>query len=77
MENRILKRGQGTLETTVVMIAMVLLLASAMQIWLWGNKQMVIRQKRYNASRVEAGKSRDDYVLRWPVYTPEKLNEDE
>jgi len=70
------KKGQGTLEMAFVLITMVLLLGGILNIWLWGNKQMVMRQIRYNESRRVAGSSSDTYTLQWPVYTPEELNED-
>ena len=76
--NRLIKdiKGQGTLETTFVLIIMVLLLGGILNIWLWANKHMVMRQMRYNQSRVAAGTSSDTYTLQWPVYSPEELNED-
>lgn len=70
------KKGQGTLEMAFVLIIAVLLLGGILNIWLWGNKQMVVRQLRYNQSRVAAGTSSDTYTLQWPVYTPEELKED-
>lgn len=70
------KKGQGTLETTFVLIIALLLLGGILNIWLWANKQLVVRQKRYNESRVTAGTSSDTYVRQWPVYTPEELAED-
>jgi len=70
------KKGQGALEMTFVLIIVVLLLGGILNIWLWANKQIVVRQLRYNESRVAAGTSADTYTLQWPVYSPEELNED-
>ncbi len=64
------------LEAYLVVVAMVLLLGGILNIWLWGNKQIVERQLRYNASRVTAGTSSDAYTLQWPVYAPPALTED-
>lgn len=76
MDGLMRKKGQGILETTFVLIIAVLLLGGILNIWLWANKQMVMRQKRYNESRVTAGTSADIYVRQWPVYSPEELAED-
>ncbi len=69
-------KGQVILETSLVTLIIILLLGGILNIWLWGNKQIVERQQRYNATRVAAGTSSDDYTLRWPVYTPPALTED-
>lgn len=70
------KKGQGMLETTFVLIIIVLLLGAVINIWIWANNQIVGRKLRYNESRVAAGTSSDTYTLQWPVYTPEELKED-
>jgi len=75
MAHRILEKGQGILESTFVIILMVLLLGGVFNIWLWANNQIVRRQMRYNATRVAAGTSLDNYPLQWPVYTPQSLAE--
>jgi hypothetical protein len=73
----VLKRGQSTTEIAFVFAGVVLLFAAIMQIWFWGNKQIVQRQKSYNAGRVTAGTSSDTYTLQWPpAYKPEELTED-
>jgi len=79
----VLKRGQSTIEIAFVFAGIVLLFAAILHIWFWGNKQMVRRQKAYNATRVGAGTSADTYQLNdpdkghpWPVYKPEELTED-
>jgi len=42
------------------------------------NDQIVQRQKRYNATRVEAGQASDGYGSPvWPVYKPAKLTDRE
>ncbi|MDD4908719.1 MAG: hypothetical protein PHJ00_06625, partial [Candidatus Omnitrophica bacterium] len=72
----VLKRGQSTTEIAFVFAGIVLLFVAIMQIWFWGNKQIVQRQKSYNAGRVTAGTSSDSYTLQWPVYKPEELKEE-
>lgn len=73
----VLKRGQSTTEIAFVFAGIVLLFAAILQIWFWGNKQIVRRQKSYNAGRVTAGTSSDSYTLQWPpAYKPEELTED-
>lgn len=71
-------KGQIILETSLVFICMVLLLAGIINIWLWANKQFVERQVQYNIGRVSAGISSDTYRLEdhWPVYAPEELTDD-
>ena len=71
----VLKRGQSTTEIAFVFAGVVLLFAAILQIWFWGNKQIVLRQQSYNAGRVTAGTSSDTYTLQWPVYKPEELTE--
>lgn len=72
----ILKRGQSTTEIAFVFAGIVLLFVAIMQIWFWGNKQIVQRQQAYNTGRVTAGTSSDSYSLQWPVYKPEELKEE-
>ena len=73
------KKGQAMVEATVSMIIVVLLLAGITRIWIWGNRQIVERQIRFNATRVEAGTSSDSYELVWgpKVYTPPDLLEED
>jgi hypothetical protein len=75
MANRKLK-GQSSLETLVIFVVTVLLFGGIFNIWIWGNKQIVQRQKNYNNSRVEAGTSTIDYELKWPLQRAEELKED-
>jgi hypothetical protein len=71
MANRLLNKSQGILEATIVLVLMVLLLGGITRIWIWGNKQIVIRQKRFNATRVSAGTAQDDHQIEWPLqYQP-------
>lgn len=80
MGDRILnKKGQSTLETAVIFVTVILLLAGITQMWFWANNQIVQRQLRYNAGRVSAGNSTDTYTFadHWPVYTPPSLTEEE
>lgn len=71
------RRGQGTLETVIAFIMIILFLGGIIKIWFWANNQIVKRQLRYNATRVAAGTSSDAYKLYWPVYTPDELTEDD
>ena len=71
------------LETTFIIIIVVLLLGAIINIWLWANTQLVKRQLKYNDTRVAAGTSSDFYKLDdpgeghpWPVYNSEELGED-
>lgn len=87
MGNREIK-AQGTLETVISFIIIILFLGGIIKIWFWANNQIVQRQVRYNDTRVGAGHSSDTYKLNdpnptqgpphpWPVYTPESLTEEE
>ncbi len=80
MKDKAMNKGKGQvmLETSLVFVCMVLLLAGIINIWLWANKQIVERQMRYNSGRVDAGISSDTYQLKdhWPVYEPGGLTED-
>ncbi|MDD5408929.1 MAG: hypothetical protein PHC71_02430 [Candidatus Omnitrophica bacterium] len=69
------KIAQSMVEIAFVFAGVILLLAAIMQVWFWGNKQIVQRQKSYNAGRVTAGTSSDGYTLQWPVHKPEELTE--
>ncbi|MFA5145735.1 MAG: hypothetical protein WC723_07070 [Candidatus Omnitrophota bacterium] len=70
------KIAQSMVEISFVFAGVVLLLAAIMQVWFWGNKQIVQRQQDYNAKRVTAGTSSDGYTLQWPpVHGPEELTE--
>ena len=78
MDNRKLNnKGQGTIETAVIFIVLILLFGGIFNIWVWGNKQIVQRQIAYNQSRVEAGTSSDTYQLQWPLQRAENLQEGE
>jgi hypothetical protein len=71
------KIAQSMIEIAFVFAGIILLFAAILQIWFWGNKQIVQRQKSYNAGRVTAGTSSDSYTLQWPpTYKPEELTED-
>lgn len=83
MGNRILKKGQASLEASVAFVVAILLLATIVKIWFWANNQIVERQIKFNETRVAAGTSSDWYKLDdkeyghpWPVYTPPALTEE-
>lgn len=69
-------RAQSTLETAFVFVVLILLFGGIFNIWVWGNKQIVQRQKLFNQSRVPAGTSTRDYQLVWPVKRAESLKEE-
>lgn len=85
MGNRFLSRrlnaqkGQSVLETVVAFVLVFLLVGAITKVWLWGNNQLIERQRNYNLTRIPAGQSTDFYYVPgtqlWPVYTPEHLNE--
>jgi hypothetical protein len=71
------RKGQSTLETALIFIVLIAFLMGLTNIWIWSNNQIVHRQVEYNNSRVEAGTAIDNYTLKWPVYTPPDLTENE
>jgi hypothetical protein len=74
---RVNKKGQGILELALTFVIVTALVGGIFKIWLWANNQIVERQVAYNKSRVDAGNAVDGYTLRWPVYTPPQLKEDD
>lgn len=69
-------KGQSAIESLAIFIVIVLLFGGIFNIWLWGNKQIVQRQMRYNEGRVKAGTSSVDYELQWPLERAEELKEE-
>jgi hypothetical protein len=69
-------RAQSTLETAFVFVVLILLFGGIFNIWVWGNKQIVQRQKLFNQGRVQAGTSTRNYQLVWPVKRAESLKEE-
>lgn len=51
---RLFKRGQSTLELTVAMIAVFILLLASVKTFVWVNQRMVLRQEDFEATRVTA-----------------------
>jgi len=73
------QRGQGTLELTAVLIAIILLVGGIMQFWFWSNNQVIRRQINYNVGRTGAGKSpliSLVYEMKWPLAQDEPVTED-
>jgi len=62
--------GQASLEMTLAMIGALLLLFGALKVFIWINRRIVLRQQRYEATRVVAGSSNS--VTSWNEPT-EKL----
>ncbi|MCX5709636.1 MAG: hypothetical protein NT088_02770 [Candidatus Omnitrophica bacterium] len=69
-------KGQGTIETVMAFIILVIVLGGMVNIWFWFNNQMIKRQVAYNNTRVTAGTGKDDYIqpVSWN-YVPEALTE--
>ena len=67
------KKGQGILESAMVLILGILLLGGVLHIWVWGNSQLVGRQAGYQASRLGAGQgSGGNGMVSWG-YAPSSL----
>lgn len=47
--------GQATLEVTVALILIMLLIVGSIKIFLWLNERMVFKQEAYEGTRVSAG----------------------
>ncbi len=54
IEHRASRNGQSTLELTVALVAVFILLLGTVKIFVWVNEQMVLRQEDYEATRVAA-----------------------
>ena len=50
-------KAQSTLEITVALVAVFILLLGSTKILVWLNERMVLRQEAYESSRVAAGKA--------------------
>lgn len=68
------KKSQVTLELAVTFIVFCLFILGIINIFVWGNAQVVGRSKNYESDRVQAGSSQPG---KWPSYTPSSLEEDE
>ncbi len=55
-------RGQATLELTVALILIVILLMAGVKVFLWLNEGLVLRQVSYENTRVAAGSTAPEYV---------------
>ena len=55
-------RGQATLELTVALILIVILLMAGVKVFLWLNEGLVLRQVSYENSRVAAGSTAPETV---------------
>ncbi len=56
-------RGQATLELTVALILIVILLMAGVKVFLWLNEGIVLRQVSYENTRVEAGSTAPENVV--------------
>ena len=48
-------KAQSTLEITVALVAVFILLLGSTKVFVWVNEQMVLRQEGYESTRVAAG----------------------
>jgi len=62
IKNKNCALGQSTLELTVALIVIFILVGAITNIWLWSNKQLVDRQRWYQGTRKIAGFSNDFYI---------------
>jgi len=51
----VIKKAQVTLEFTLIFVIIVALLSGLLTFWKWSSDNIVKRQVRYNATRVQAG----------------------
>lgn len=56
------KKAQATLEFTIVFVIMVILLFGLLNMWMWSNNNIVLRQKWYNQQRKAAGSTDPGYT---------------
>ncbi|MFH0940744.1 MAG: hypothetical protein V1840_02685 [Candidatus Omnitrophota bacterium] len=57
-----MRDGQATLELTVALILIVILLMAGVKVFLWLNEGLVLRQVSYENTRVAAGSTAPEYV---------------
>ena len=50
------ERGQASLEMTVALIGMLLLLLGSLKVFVWMNERLVARQRSYENTRVSGGR---------------------
>jgi len=55
-------RGQSSLEMTVGMIMVLMMLVAAVRIFAWINRRLIYRQEDYEASRISAGSQSHEAV---------------
>lgn len=51
------KSAQVAIETTVAIVAIFIFLLGATQVFLWMNRNIIARQRAYQASRMQLGKT--------------------
>ena len=70
--------GQAAIEMTVALVSVVILFAGAVKIWAWMVNNMVSRQQRYEATRIDAATDANPGTIdaqdRLTYYTPECLS---
>ena len=50
-------KAQAILEFTVIFVIMAALVMGLLHLWQWSSSNIVMRQKRYNSTRLQAGSS--------------------
>lgn len=65
---RIGKGAQASLELAVSLIVVFILLFGALQVFFWVNNRMVLRQKDYEAQRVDAGNNQTEMQVNESSY---------
>ena len=58
-----MRDGQATLELTVALILIVILLMAGVKVFLWLNEGLVLRQVSYDNTRVKAGSTEPETVI--------------
>lgn len=58
-----MRDGQATLELTVALILIVILLMAGVKVFLWLNEGLVLRQVSYDNTRVVAGSTAPETVI--------------
>lgn len=67
------KIGQSTLELSVALIAVMMLIVAMLRLFVWINARMVARQVYYDSTRVIATESGTEGVYNEPTYSKVNL----
>ena len=58
-----MRRGQASLEMTLAMIGALLLLFGSLQVFVWVNGRLIVRQRNYEQTRQQAAESQT--LVQW------------